>query len=198
MVKKAFIIILAFLLIFTAACSNKEISANKIEKLVNENYEFILSVVSEMQSFKMDRVYVAIENTAEKDEENAGSETSEADEELHLVSYEKESGDRTKIDDPILEKAINELSLKLILFQTASDGRQSVIFAYSKEADAQFARGFYYSFDSLPCAWWGRKAKLKKDHDRFIEISDKNSAWYSTVNIKGNIFYYEKSGVLTA
>ncbi len=140
-----------------------------------------------MEAFSTERIYVAIEDNKDTEEKDP-----------RLVSYEKESGTRSEIENETLEKTLTELGLKLIFFQTAADARRCVIFSFEKESYQGIAYGFYYSFDALPCGWWGREAKLKKKDGRYLQIDAKGTAWYQTVQIENNFYFYEKHGNLVA
>lgn len=181
-----FLLSLAFLL---SSCGDGGTTkkASDIFAVVKENGEALTQCAEEMKAFGMDRIYVAIEDNKETKEKDP-----------RLVSYEKESGERSEIENESLEKALKDFGLKLIFFQTAADARQCVIFSFEKEAFEGIAYGFYYSFDVLPCGWWGREAKLKKKDGRFLQIDQNGSAWYQTVQIENNFYYFEKHGNLVA
>lgn len=184
--KRFFSLILACLLFFTA-CGSEKNKANEIFRTVRENGSLLTLCAEEMEKFGAERIYVAIEDNKDTEEHDP-----------RLVSYEKESGTRTEIENETLEKALKDLGLKLIFFQTAADARRCVIFSFEKEAFEGIAYGFYYSFDLLPCGWWGREAKLKKKDGRFLQIDKSGNAWYQTVQIENNFYYFEKHGDLVA
>lgn len=186
--KRLFLSLLAFFLLFTA-CGNEQNrnKANEIISAVKENTDLLILSVKEMETFSAERIYVAIEDNKDTEKHDP-----------RLVSYEKESGNRNEIQNEILEQVLKDLGLKLIFFQTAADGRRCVIFSFEKEAYEGISYGFYYSFDLLPCGWWGREAKLKKKDGRFLQIEKTGSAWYQTVQIKDNFYYFEKHGELVA
>lgn len=186
--KKAFALLLA-LLLFLPSCADTTGTkkAGEIFSSVKDNRDFFLLCAEEMQAFGLERVYVAIEDNEDTEEHDP-----------RLVSYEKESGDRTEIENETLQRALEDFGLALIFFQTASDARQCVIFSFNKESYEGISYGFCYSFDSLPCGWWGRTAELKKKDGRYLQIDQKGTAWYQTVLIEDRFYYFEKHGNLVA
>ncbi len=186
--KKTFLFFLSFAF-FLTACSDGGTTkkASDIFTLVKENGAVLTQCAEEMKAFGMDRIYVAMEDNKDTEENDP-----------RLVSYEKESGERSEIENETLQKALENFGLKLIFFQTATDARQCVIFSFEKEAFQGIAYGFYYSFDALPCGWWGREADLKKKDGRYLQIDKSGSAWYQTVLIENNFYYFEKHGALVA
>jgi len=186
--KRFFLLFLAVSLFLSACGSDQNRNkANEIFRIVRENSSLIALCAEEMKNFEAERIYVAIEDNKDTEEHDP-----------RLVSYEKESGDRSEIENETLEKALKDLGLKLIFFQTAADARRCVIFSFQKESFEGIAYGFYYSFDLLPCGWWGREAKLKKKDGRFLQIDRNGNAWYQTVQIEDNFYYFEKHGNLVA
>lgn len=174
------------------ACARKAPEAGEVADTVTENRDLLLACVAEMEALGQDRVYVAME--AKKAEE--GQTLSQEDKLPRLVSYPKESDDREEIENPTLQRAIESLSLALIFFQTAADGRRCVIFSYTKENASGIQNGFYYSYDALPCAWWGRRAQLIRQNDRHIQLSRDGKGAYYTLPITESFFYFEKYGPL--
>lgn len=187
-----FILIASLFLTSCTATVNLR-DANGIAMQVKENLSLLEECVREMEAFGAERIYVAMEKP--KPEEGKEAETVTAEE--RLVSYEKESDDRTEIENPVLEEAITTLGLRLIFFQTAADSRRCVIFSFQKEAEKK-AQGFYYSFDALPCGWWGRAAEFEHRDGRYFQANQKGDAWYYTLSIEENFYYFEKSGSLLA
>lgn len=175
------------LLLSSCGTSEGGQSANGIFRTVEEDLPLFTRCAEAMEAFGAERLYVAIEDDKETEENDP-----------HLVSYEKESGDRTKIENEALETALKETGLAVIFFQTAADARRCVIFSFAKEGASGIVRGFYYSFDALPCGWWGREAKLKKKDGRFLQIDKSGEAWYQTVLIQDSFYYFEKHGSLVA
>ena len=165
-------------------------NANSCAKMLVAGEEDFLACVAEMERFGEERIYVAMEE----------SETKEGEEPKppRLVSYPKESDDRTEIENEILERALTEYGFRLIFFQTASDSRRSVIFSFSKENDTGIQNGIYYSYDTLPCAWWGRKGDLVKKHGRWLQIDRSGNAAYYTLALSEHFYYFEKYGDLRA
>ena len=125
-------------------------------------------------------------------------ETSEVPKEKRLVYYEKESDDRTEIENEALQTLLERYGFQLIFFQTASDSRRCVIFSFHKESADGIHKGLYYSYDALPCAWWGRRAELAKQDGRYLQVQKNGTAWYATSLLRDHFYYYEKSGALTA
>ena len=186
--KKLFPLLLSLALLFTACDTGSDVvNANICAKYLADDEEFFMQCVAEMEKFGEDRIYVAIET--DEEEENA---------EPRLVSYPKESEDRTEIENEILEKALTEYGFRLILFQTGSDSRRSVIFSYTKEKDGGVQNGIYYSYDSLPCAWWGRAADLTRRDGRWIQVDRSGNASYYTLKLAESFYYFEKCGELIA
>ncbi len=165
-------------------------TANSCEKMLVANEDFFLECVSEMEKFGEERIYVAMEAPEAKEGEEAKPP--------RLVSYIKESDDREEIENEILEKALTEYGFRLIFFQTAGNSRQSVIFSYSKETDSGVQNGIYYTYDTLPCAWWGRKGDLVKKHGRWLQIGRTGNAAYYTLPLTEHFYYFEKYGNLIA
>jgi len=158
-----------------------------------------LQCIREMEAFGCDRIYVALEEKEKKTAETSEQDQPKPDRDKILVSYEKESDKRTEIDSPVLREAIETFDLALILFQTDSDARRSVLFSFHKENEnGGIQNGFYYSYDHLPCGWWGRKAELKKKDNRYLQVSQNADAWYYTLQISDGFYYFEKFGDLVA
>ncbi len=190
--KRSCAFVLSLLLLLSSCSYGKgEQSPDGIALSVKENEEILLQCVAEMEKLGSERIYVAME----KPKTEEGDEIITAEE--RLVSYEKESGDRTEIYSDALEKALTVLGLRLIFFQTASDARRCVIFSFHKESEKN-VRGFYYSYDALPCGWWGRAADLEKRDGRYFQANQKGDAWFYTLPITDAFFYFEKTGSLLA
>ena len=152
-----------------------------------------------MEAFGAERCYVAMELPKEEEPATAETlETSEVPKEKRLVYYEKESDDRTEIENEALQTLLERYGLQLIFFQTASDSRRCVIFSFHKESADGIHKGLYYSYDALPCAWWGRRAELVKKDGRYLQVQKNGTAWYTTSLLRDHFYYYEKSGALTA
>ncbi len=181
-----FLIIITLLL---SSCSSETAghNANSCAKLLVNGEELLLKCVAEMEKFEEERIYVAME-----------AEESEEPKAPRLVSYLKESDERTEIENEILEQALTEFGFRLIFFQTASNSRQSVIFSFSKESDLGIQNGIYYTYDTLPCAWWGRKADLIKKHGRYLQIDKSGNAAYYTLALSEHFYYFQKYGNLVA
>lgn len=165
-------------------------NANSCAKMLVSFEELLLECVAEMEKFGEDRIYVAMEAEEVKEGEEAKPP--------RLVSYPKESEERTEIENEILQRAITELGFRLIFFQTASNSRRCVIFSFSKEGDSGIQNGIYYSYDTLPCAWWGRNADLVKKHGRWLQIDKSGNAAYYTLALSEYFYYFEKYGRLRA
>jgi len=187
--KRLIPIILTFALFLTACSSAKTgHDANSCAKLLAKGEELLLACVEEMEKFGEERIYVAME--AEKAKEG------EEPKAPRLVSYLKESDERAEIENETLERALTEFGFRLIFFQTAGNSRQSVIFSFSKENDSGIQNGLYYSYDKLPCAWWGRNSELIKKHGRWLQIDPSGNAAYYTLALSEYFFYFEKYGNL--
>lgn len=198
--KKILILLLSLVLFLTSCTSGEQKkvkTANEIEALVLNNRLLLEECVEEMRAFGLERVYVAYE--APKEEKETEEEVlTEEPKPPRLVSFEKESDTRKEIQNETLEKAILDLGLELIFFQTASDSRQCVIFSFTRENATGVQNGFYYSFDALPCSWWGRNGNLKRKGNLYLQISQNGDASYHTVLIQDHFFYFEKEGNLVA
>ncbi len=190
--KRLIPILLIFSLLF-CSCSSTAPStpdANKCAKMLLSGEELFLDCVEEMEKFGEERIYVAMEAKEAKEGEEP--------QKPRLVSYPKESDDRTEIENETLERALTEFGFKLIFFQTASNSRRSVIFSFSKEGDSGIQNGIYYSYDTLPCAWWGRNSDLVKKHGRWLQIDKSGNAAYYTLALSEHFYYFEKYGNLKA
>lgn len=187
--KRSFLILFALaLLLVSCAGEGSGTGSGQIIGSVTEKEEMLRACIPEMEAFLLERVYVALE--VPKD--------SPPGTEKRLVQYEKESGERKVIHAPALEEVLREFDLSLIFYQTAENARRSVIFSYGKENDPGIVRGFYYSYDDLPSAWWGRKGALEKDGNRFVQGNKNGGGEYFTVKICPNFYYFEKRGNLVA
>ena len=185
--KRLFLLLTSFLLLLSSCASGSGKKANNVIYSVRENAELFTRCAEEMRDFHLERFYVAMEDDKETEENDP-----------RLVAYEKESGARTAIENENLQKALVDFDLKIIFFQTAADSRQCVIFSFAKEKDEGIVNGFYYSFDALPCAWWGRQADLNRKGNQYLQIDEHGSAWYQTVQIQDSLYYFEKHGSLNA
>lgn len=201
--KKVICLVLSLLFLLSlSSCSEegKTKSANAVFSEVKSEKELLLRAVSEMEAFGEERIYVALEaEKAEEEEDSSAEALPETGAEKRLVSFITEGGDREEIENALLQEVLEKFGLEVIFFQTSSDARRCVIFSYSREKEHKgLQNGFYYSFDSLPCAWWGREAKLKKDKNRFVQSNTDGSAWYMTQIIESGFYYFEKQGNLIA
>ena len=143
----------------------------------------------EMRAMGLERVYVVLE-AAEQTETEAETATAEK----RPVRYVKKTDDHKAVDSPVLEQVLRDYGFALILFQTASDGRESVIFSTGEEAETGPVRGVTCSFDGEAVAWWGRAATLTKHKGRYVEINPRGDAWYYTVSLSDGLWYWEKDG----
>jgi len=196
-VRKTLCLLLTALFLLTGCVATDKINANTVMTTVRERRELLIQCAEEMQKFGAERIYVAVEFPKKEEKKDGDTPTVSTEAPVaRLVSFEKESDDRTEIENPILEEAIKTLGLELIFFQTASDSRQTVIFSYSRESDNGIQQGFYYSFDALPAGWWGRKAELERKDQKWLQMNQKGDAWYYTVQIEDHFYYFEKNGYL--
>ena len=170
---KARFVALILLLLMLPSCSAQGVgkTPDAIAREIALHSDLLSSCVKEMEALGEDRIYVAMEAKKAR----GGEKPSDQDKIPRLVSYVKESDDRKEIENPVLEETLQTFGLALIFFQTGSDARRCVIFSYTKENDTGVQNGFYYSYDALPCAWWGRSAKLVKKDDRFLQLSKTGS-----------------------
>lgn len=180
----------ALLLCSCSSSSTTKRDANSCAKMLVAGEELFLACVEEMEKFGEDRLYVAMEAKEVKEGEEPQPP--------RLVSYPKESEERTEIENETLERALTEFGFKLIFFQTAGNSRRSVIFSFSKEGDSGIQNGIYYSYDTLPCAWWGRNSDLVKKHGRWLQIDRSGNAAYYTLALSEYFYYFEKYGDLRA
>ncbi len=193
--KRLFLIVCAVLLLSSCAAEQNAIkNANAVAKTVLENKEIFLSCGEEMALFGEERIYVAMEAKEAKE----GETLSEEEKKPRLVSFIKESDDREEIKNDILEDTLTRFGFKVIFFQTASDGKRCVIFSFAKENDPGIQNGFYFTPDDLPRAFWGRKAELEREGDRYLQLAKNGGGWYYTTRITENFYYFEKSGDLVA
>ncbi len=187
-------LLLLLSLLFLSACRGdvpSHQSANLVIAIVKENTELFTRCVEEMESFHLERIYVALEQEETEEWQTVTGET-------RLVSFEKESDDRTEIENEILEEALSTFGFEVIFFQTASDSRRNVIFSFTRESDDGVQNGFYYSYDALPSGWWGRRAQLERKDNRYLQANKNGDAWYYTVQIQDHFYYFEKMGDLLA
>lgn len=189
--KKIIPILLIFALLFSSCTSSSDTrNANSCAKMLQDSEDLLLQCVAEMEKFGDDRMYVAMESEEVEDGEEPKPP--------RLVSYPKESEDRTEIENETLERALTQLGFRLIFFQTANNSRRCVIFSYAKESDSGIQNGIYYTYDTLPCAWWGRNAELVKKHGRWLQIDKSGNAAYYTLPLSEYFYYFEKYGNLRA
>lgn len=157
----------------------------------------LTAAAEEMRAMGAERIYVAMEAPEETRTESGTEETGKPAEGIpRPVRYVKASDTREEVESEVLEGVLNDYGFALILFQTAADGRESVIFSTGKEADAGLVRGVAFSFDGEPVAWWGRSASLIRHKGRYVEINPKGDAWYYTVSLGDGLWYWEKSGTV--
>jgi hypothetical protein len=193
-------LLLLFSLALSSCGSGGSIIANTMDHWLEQDGDLFLTCVNEMEAFGEERCYVAMEEPKkeEAEAEETLSETTEFPKEKRLVFYEKESGDRTEIENEALQTLLERYGFQLIFFQTASDSRRCVIFSFCKETAEGVHKGLYYSYDALPCAWWGRRAELVKQDGRYLQMQKNGTAWYTTSLLRDHFYYYEKAGALTA
>lgn len=177
---------LALFLVMLVGCSATP-RGGTVMAQARQNEDLLLACAQEMRTLGLERAYAVLETPEETE---TGTDWAEE----QLVYYQKSSDAHEKLESENLEAALREMGFALIFFQTASDGRESVIFSYGEESNAGVVRGISYSFDGEPVAWWGRAAKLKKSKNRYVEINQKGDAWYVTVPIENGFYYWEKSG----
>lgn len=183
------------ILLLLGGCARSSVkSANEVAHTVRENQELLLECVAAMEALGEERIYVAMEEETKKNDEGNEEKTGR----VRLVSFQTSGDDRVELDSPVLQEILETFGFELIFFQTGSDSRRVVIFAYTKEKAEGIQNGFYYSYDALPCGWWGRAADLKRKDDRYLQISPQGNAWYYTVLIEDHFYYYEKEGDLLA
>ena len=158
--------------------------------------ETLLEAAAEMRAMGMERVYVSLGTPTKQEEDGDGGdgETAEPDSGVQLIRYEKAGGDKEAWDSPVLERALREFDFVLILFQTAADGRESVVFSTGKETAKGLVQGVSVAFDENPVAWWGRSGTLIRRRGRFVEINPKGDAWYFTSSLGDGLWYWEKCG----
>ena len=157
--------------------------------------DLLLAAAEEMRALGEDRIYAALEVPEETETETeTGTETETASE--RLVCYRKVSESHDPFENETVEKALREFGFVLALYQTSSEGRESVIFSTGTESDPGVIRGVSVSFDGEPVAWWGRAGKLKRHKGRYVEINEKGDAWYYTVPVEDGLWYWEKNGAL--
>jgi hypothetical protein len=199
---KRFLICALSLCLLLSACSSAETRSHAFSQIlhtVQEHRELLLDCVKEMEAFGLERIYVAIEEPKKEEDEDEEETVTAEPAEPRLVSFEKETDDRTEIENETLENAIRTMGLELIFFQTASDARRVVIFSFSRENDTDsIQHGFYYSYDGQPAAWWGRKAELVHKDNKWLQISKNGDAWYYTLLLEDSFYYFEKNGYLMA
>lgn len=189
--KRVLALVLAAMLLLSACYAEKSGSAIMAEG--RQNQDLLLACAEEMRGLGMERVYAVLEAPEETGTE---TETETATVEERLVIYQKSSDTHEFLESENLERALREMGFALIFFQTASDGRESVIFSTGGEGDPGVIRGISYSFDGEPVAWWGRAAKLTKSKNRYVEINQKGDAWYVTIPMENGFYYWEKQGSL--
>lgn len=187
---------LALCLVMLTGCSATP-SGGALMAQARQNEDLLLACAQEMRELGLERAYAVLEvpeETETKTETKTAPETVTAEEQL--VYYQKSGDTHERLESENLERALRELGFVLIFFQTASDGRESVIFSTGTESDPGVIRGISFSFDGEPVAWWGRAAKLKKTKNRFVEINQRGDAWFVTVPMENGFYYWEKNGSL--
>ncbi len=195
--KRGFICLFLLFPLLLASCQSSSShgpDADEIFSAVKKNRDLFTRCAAEMEALGEDRIYVAMEpvETKEGEPETGGERRA------RLVSYGKESDSRTEITNPVLQEALERFGLALIFFQTSSDSRRTVIFSFAKENQIGTVNGFYYSFDSQPSAWWGRRGDLVKSGSGFLQTNQREDAWYVTLLIEDHFYYFEKTGNLVA
>lgn len=183
----------ALLLLLTGCSAGSGALAARVKK----DKSRLIEAAMEMRAMGLERVYVAMEAPAESQTETGTADNAAMGEGIpRPVRYGKASDTREEVESEILEGVLTDYDFALILFQTASDGRESVVFSTGKEADAGVVRGVSYAFDGEPVAWWGRSARLTEHKGRYVEINPKGDAWYYTVSLGDGLWYWEKNGVV--
>lgn len=163
--------------------------SGKLASRAQKEKDLLRAAAGEMRDLGEERVYVSLGIPTEDGEAVPGAAECP-------VRYKKSSDDRIQVESDVLERVLREFGFALILFQTASDGRESVIFSMGKESDRGVVRGVSYSFDGEPVAWWGRDAELIRHKGRFVEINPKGDAWYYTTSLEDGLWYWEKDGTV--
>lgn len=186
---------LVALLLLTTGCSAG--NGGAIAARAASDKERLIRAAREMRAMDAERIYVAMEAPKETQTETGKAEITTTTEGIpRLVRYVKANDSREEIESEVLEGVLADYGFALIFFQTAADGRESVIFSTGKETDAGVTRGVSYAFDGEPVAWWGRNAQLTKHKGRYVEINPKGDAWYYTVPLGDGLWYWEKSGTV--
>jgi len=184
---KRFLFCMLALALCLCGCSLEQRSHGDVLKgRVSEDRALLLAAVEEMVALGEERVYVAVEDFTENEEEEPAVPT--------LVYFVKESDERERLESEVLRQVIESYGLKRIYLQTSADNRRSVIFTTFKETEKGHIWGFYYSFDGSPCGWWGRQAELVHKDGSFLQINRDGSAWYRTLLLEEGFYYYEKQG----
>ncbi len=194
--KRLYLFLAILILLAGTGCSGTK-GASLIAR-ARQNEDLLLAAVEEMRAFGEDRVYAALEvpkETATETETETGAVPAVVTAE-RLVRYKKTSDDHEPFENETVEKALRTLDFALVLYQTSSEGRASVIFSTGAENAAGIVRGVSFSFDGEPVAWWGRTADLKQHKGRWVEINEKGDAWYYTVPLENGFWYWEKSGAI--
>ena len=180
---KRFLFVMTAVLVCLSSCAARP-TADSVSRLVSQNADAFTQAALEMRRISSDRLYVAVETP---EEESAPC----------LVRFVKESDPHEPIENDLLFSVLQTHGFARLFFQTASDGRQCVIFSYTRENDPGIQNGFYYSFDGAPCAYWGRAAKLEKQKKRFVQLTRDGTAAYYTAHLIDSFYYFEKTGSLS-
>lgn len=193
--KRRLFFLFAALLFLLPGCGARGEDPNRLQAILTENEDLFLQAVDEMTALHRDRVYAVLETPEKEESETKTGEETAA--EATLVWYVKKSDKHKDFDAPAVRRILEEFPFVLLYLQTDADGRRSLIFSTAPEKDA-LVRGLYYSFDSAPCAWWGRKAELMKKDGRWLQFGDDNSVRYYTVFLQNGFYFFEKNGSLNA
>ena len=196
--KKRFFVF-AFLFLFLVSCSGTaSLSADRLKTVWRENRTLFDEAVKELEALHRDRFTVRLEAPEEEESEkqSAPSTLSGEEKEEKLVWYVKKSDAHKDLDAPAAEKLLRDFPFDLIYYQTASDSRRTVIFSCGEEKEKK-VQGILFSYDGAPCGWWGRKAKLEKNKERWVQI-ETGADYYFTIALEEGYYYFEKHGTLTA
>lgn len=189
--KRKIALVLALLLLCAGCAGN---GGGALVARAKREKDLLLTAAREMRGLGAERIYAALEVPEATETATGDGETTPP--EARLVRYVKSSDTHVEMENEVLETVLRDFGFALILFQTASDGRESVIFSTGKESDAGVVRGVSYSFDSEPVAWWGRSASLTRHRGRYVEINPKGDAWYYTTSLGDGLWYWEKNGTV--
>ena len=194
------ILSLALFFLFLASCSAPDgVSADRYKTLFFQNEDLFRAAAKELENLHRDRFTVILEAEETKETETAtaatGADPTKTAEEK-LVWYVKKSDKHQVLKAPSAERLLREFPFSLIYYQTASDGRRTVIFSSAPEKEKK-VQGVYFSFDGEPAGWWGRKADLKKNKERWVQMQS-DGAYYFTLSLQNGFYYFEKHGDLVA